>query len=241
DNGITFVLFGNSSLIRESLEALDSDLKKQAVLYICECRGKTKYASNNRISYSDAFAYALNLKQADYNDIRIIPDIALAKILSQYSKKECFIIIGSNGISTNGECAHTIGHLAITNLAQFMSRPIILISDTFKIGSLTPKPEATREGWYTTDVNYIRELDRNNIQIFCPREDIIKISDIDYLVTEDGTFRPRDECEKINDRLKSMYKNTMRIISEIIESNPDLKDVIGQNMKDLKKDIEQLP
>jgi translation initiation factor 2B subunit (eIF-2B alpha/beta/delta family) len=236
------VLFGNSSLVLNSLSKLKLTAKRKMELLICECRGKTRFASNNRLSYSDAYEYASNLKRAGFDDIKIMPDIALAKVLKSQGEKVSFVLIGANGISTKGECAHTIGHLAVAELAKYHSTPVVLISDAFKIGKLKPDPKATRDDWFTTDVKYIEKMEKHQIKEYCPREDIIELKYISYMVTEFGIFQnKRQQHNQIKKSLRKWFDETMTGIFTIIKKDEYLKNLIGEKeMDSLHKELLKL-
>lgn len=241
--GLTFVLYGNSSTIAHSLAMLDRDSIENTKLYVCECRGKTKYASNNRLVYSDGFYYALNLREQGFGNILIIPDAALAEILSSKDERVDGVLIGANGIGIAGECAHTIGHLMVAKLCRAFEIPLYLISDTFKIGKLVHHPEKQRRGWYTSDISVRGELDAHRIEEWCPREDVISLTDVDYLITEQGVLSGTGiSIEDIQRALTEWSTDNIERICRVIERDDDLgRAVSADEMLTLTEKIKGVP
>lgn len=215
---LRLMLFGHSSLAIGCLKKLETSVKELTHLYVCECRGKTKYGPGNQLSYADALSYAMNLRQSGFSGIKIVPDIAVAKFLSGVYGDIDFFIVGTNGIGLDGKCAHTIGHLAITKLVNAYQDPkLMLISDTFKIGELVPNPEATREGWYTSDPTLLKKLQRNSIHLHCPREDVMDLEEVDVLLTERGVVRPKQEgADTTTALLNEWYKTVMDEVDDLV-------------------------
>ena len=108
------------------------------------------------------------------------------------------VLFGANGIDEQtGEIAHGLGHLAIADMAQVYEIPIYVIAESMKIGYIGDIPATMREGpWYPTDLQFscIKKSDSYN-----PREERVPFSKIRSILTEKGSYPPKQLNEISSD------------------------------------------
>lgn len=185
----SILLFGYSIMVLKVLESLSSNVKQKTPIYIAECRGKTQYNHDNEIIYCDGLTYANDVSELEFTNITIIPDICIGNLMARGLISKT--ILGANGIDLSGKSGHTVGHLAIVDLAKLYKVPVYVIADTAKFGKVRWNAELERDvHWLAGDRKTLAQLEQKNIRMMNPREDILDLNKIDMLITEIGVFPP---------------------------------------------------
>lgn len=197
------LLYGYSHTIVKCIEYYLKEKKKDIDIYICEGRTKTEYRYNNRLDYCDGIKYAEELKKIEkkVNDelenqgikekvrvkILYITDSCTSNLFSNHKVSK--VLFGANGIGLNGRVSHTLGHLAIADMAAIYRIPIYIIADSMKIGYLRERPELQRGNqWLTTDIEFESKV--ADFEIYNPREDVVPPDRIELIFTEKGFTKP---------------------------------------------------
>ena len=99
------------------------------------------------------------------------------------------VLFGANGISPEGHCGHTSGHLMVTIVAKHYKIPVIVIADSFKKGEIEWNPSLPRKGdhWLTGQKGVLRNLRDLNIRLVNYREDKIESGFISECIQESET------------------------------------------------------
>jgi translation initiation factor 2B subunit (eIF-2B alpha/beta/delta family) len=200
----SFLVYGFSSTVICCLEYLQTKINRKRTIYVCEARPKTKYRFNNRLIYSDCIKYIEELetseerarqKNADESNhmsgfkIIKVPDSGVANLFSH--KKVEMVLLGANGISLNGDVAHSLGHLSIAVMATNYRIPVYVLANSIKIGSFEKKPDLQRDNeWHTTDLHYAPTISK--YKDYNPREDIVPADKIEAILTEQGAIIPSE-------------------------------------------------
>lgn len=221
-DGGNILLYGNSDTISKVLNKISSvnDLKERINIFISECRNKTQYNYNNSFLYCDAIEYAKKIEEIGFKNIFIVSEAVLGNLLARKGliSKVCF---GANGIDlTSGDCAHTVGHLMISQLANINYIPVYVFADTAKFyylkdwnldgkrvnNWLAGKSVVDKEFEKKVGSNIVhREID---VQRYNLREDRVPSKLITYYVTDEG-FIP---SKQINDFLERRKEDIKMII-----------------------------
>lgn len=205
-------LYGYSGSVITALNALDYDTKKNIEVFVSECNTKTKHRYDNKLIYSDGIQYIHELKNIGIEKIYFVPDSCAANLFSPIEKdisngrkRVKKVFFGANGIDKNtGEVVHSLGHLAIADIAAQYKIPVYVIAEGLKIRENLPKtPENQREGpWYPTDVEFANII--RNITCYNPREDVVSLDKITEIITEKGRYNtksPLSELDSISTRI----------------------------------------
>lgn len=140
--------------------------------------------------------------------IWIVPDSCVSNLMSR--DKVGKVLFGANGINQNGKVSHTLGHLAIADIASKYKIPVYVIADSMKIGDLKEKPELERGNqWLTTDIDF--EPRTAEFKMYNPREDVIPPDRIKRIITEKGIFRP-NEIQKYLRNNRYIMKNSSALL-----------------------------
>jgi Translation initiation factor 2B subunit, eIF-2B alpha/beta/delta family len=92
----------------------------------------------------------------------------------------------------SGKVAHTLGHLAIADMAAAYKIPIYIIADSLKIHHIIDELDRIpqrKEPWITTDIEF--EDIVKKCKIFNPRGDVVPADKITAIVTEKGIIDPK--------------------------------------------------
>lgn len=191
--GFPILLYGYSSSIAECLKYLverHPNMKETLKVYVCQGVTKNRYRYNNRLIYCDGIKYIKELKErTEIKNISYITDSCASNLFSKGEVKKVFF--GANGIDRSGHVAHTLGHLAIADMAKTYGIPVYVIADSLKIGDYYRDPNLQRGNqWLTTDVRFEPEIE--NYENYNPREDIVPPDRIEAIITEKGIAKPRE-------------------------------------------------
>lgn len=202
------LVYGYSSSVIMTLNALPVDVKNEITVYVCECTTKTKHRYNNRLIYCDGLKYFRELKKVGIRNVKYIVDLCASNLFSigeptgagRKFKRITKVLFGANGIDkTTGEVAHGLGHLAIADMAAAHHIPVFVITESMRIGGLVDNPGHMREGpWYPTDILFddIKESNSYN-----PREERVPCKDlITNIITEKGVY-PVKSLEAISSNI----------------------------------------
>ena len=183
---------------------LETLFSEKISLFICEGQPKTKTYSNDKLLYHDGSQYALHLEEKGFSNIIIIPDAISGTIIDLID----FIFIGTNGINSK-EILTSAGHKTIISIAKCASKPVVLVttkekfveeesetklSSTEQIQEISgcyfysaPNiSENRKHPWMTRDNILLENLHQKKILFMNPREEVIPINNIDYIVTDEG-------------------------------------------------------
>jgi len=202
------LVYGYSSSVIMTLNALPVDVKKEITVYVCECSTKTKHRYNNKLIYCDGLKYFLELKKVGIRNVKYIVDLCASNLFSigeptdagRKFKRITKVLFGANGIDkTTGEVAHGLGHLAIADMAASHHIPVFVITESKRIGDLVENPGHMREGpWYPTDI-WFDVIDESNS--YNPREERVPCKDlITNIITEKGVY-PDKSLEAISSNI----------------------------------------
>lgn len=194
-------LFAYSVTVEKFLSTFNKTQAENKTLIIGECRPKTSYAFNNVPLYLDGFEYAKLLTGKYFKEIQIIPDIEIGSRLKMSKKEESVVLLGANGLNiAEKKFGYSAGHLMVCQSAQKLGIPIIVITDSIKIGAFKVKQNLQRETeWFCSYRPIIEELDKHSIVLKNIREDLIEMQDIDWLITNKG-------CVKIKENIDAATK-----------------------------------
>jgi len=188
-DGDPVLLYGYSDSVLKCLANLSDGIKARTEIWVCEGRTKTEYRHNNRLTYSDGIRYALELRRIGCRNVHIVPDAAASNLFARKLAKK--VLVGANGISPNGRVAHSLGHLAIVDMANQRGVPVYVVADTMKRGEFQEEPDLLRSNdWLTTDTAFEPELEQLGVTgTYNPREDIVESDQIEKVITERGLFK----------------------------------------------------
>ncbi len=202
DDPLLLLLYGYSSSVIRCLKYFvekHPDKKGTLKVYVCQGVTKNKYRYNNRLVYCDGIKYITELKKIGIKDenINYITDSCASNLFSKREIK--MVLFGANGINLKGYVGHTLGHLAIADMAGKYDVPVYVIADSLKIGNYfgNSNENLQRENaWLTTDIRFESEIE--NCTNYNPREDIVPPDRIKKIITEKGIINPK-EIEKYVD------------------------------------------
>ena len=212
-DGGNILLYGNSDTVTEILKKIVSikDLNDRINIFISECRNKTKYNYNNSFLYCDAIEYAKKIENIGFKNIYIVSEAVLGNLLERddFISKVCF---GANGIDLQtGDCAHTVGHLMISQLAHMNSIPVYVFADTIKFYNLKDKNQEGKRvnHWLASETIINKELQKRigarvmtrniDVQKYNLREDRVPPKLITFYITDEG-FIPSNQLGKFLNR-----------------------------------------
>lgn len=202
-----FIVFGFSSTVIGVMAELQKKLRDQDSIevYVCEAHNKSRFDSSGRIRYIDGANYSAALKKhLSKANVTLIPDITIASIFKLKSNQEWAVLFGANGITRDGKCGHTAGHLSIAIVANHFKIPVYILCDTFKIGNLDfnkKKKDDRPEQWLKTVIQWYQKGHQTNeikngiphhqyedFNLLNIRESIIDPDLLSEIITEDGAF-----------------------------------------------------
>ena len=150
-------------------------------------------------------------------NVFIVSEAVLGNLLARNGliSKVCF---GANGIDLQtGDCAHTVGHLMISQLANINDVPVYVFADTVKFYNLKDwNPDGQRANYWLSGKSFVdKELQKNvgskieyrniNIQRYNLREDRVPSELITFYVTDEG-FIPSRQLDHFLGRRKEDIK-----------------------------------
>jgi translation initiation factor 2B subunit (eIF-2B alpha/beta/delta family) len=200
-DGKSILIYGYSTMVIQALESIEEDLRKDTIIYISECRGKTQFNLINEMIYNDGLQYAKKCSLMGFKKLYFIPDISIANLM-----KRGFIgkvLFGANGIDEKtNNFGHTCGHLMVADLSFIYNIPLYVISDSSKIGELGYDDETNRDiNWLPKTKGYSKIYE--NIELLNPREDTVGPDRISLIITENGIMYPRKH--KMLGQFKILY------------------------------------
>lgn len=203
------LVYGFSSTVAKCLKYYLEQRKKSIDVYVCEARTKTIYRFNNKLYHSDCIQYAEEFSEVQKdvaealgkkNDpniqikITMLPDACASNLFSRGRISK--VLLGANGISMAGRVGHTLGHLAIADMASAYNVPVFIVANSMKIGFFEEKPEPERENpWLTTDLKFESKIEEGNWKNCNPREDVLPPEKISRIITEQGIIKPTEIME----------------------------------------------
>ena len=189
------IVFGYSEMVTNFLSRYEihhPNWRANLTIFVLECSAKRRFSSDNEIEYNDGIYYAIQLSRKSFDKIVLIPDTSFASLAYNLRQKDkhvkpkhgkSLVLFGVNGIDKGDyACGHTSGHLMVAIVAKYFKIPVIVIGDSFKIGQVPWKPDATREtpSWLTGQQVLLDSLKRQNITLRNYLEDKIPLD----LITE---------------------------------------------------------
>jgi translation initiation factor 2B subunit (eIF-2B alpha/beta/delta family) len=204
-DGFPVLVYGYSYTIVKCIEHYLKEKKKDIEIYICEGRTKTEYRYNNRLAYCDGIRYTEELRKLEKKvnkefenegpkeKVRIkilyVTDSCASNLFSNHKVSK--VLFGANGIGFNGRVSHTLGHLAIADMAAMYRIPVYIIADSMKIGYLQERSELQRGNqWLTTDIGFESKI--ADFENYNPREDVVPPDRIELIITEKGAIQPTE-------------------------------------------------
>ncbi|OPX76887.1 MAG: Ribose 1,5-bisphosphate isomerase [Methanosaeta sp. PtaB.Bin018] len=200
DNKFSLLLYGYSSSIINCLEGAinkNDDLRNIEV-YVCQAATKNELRYNNRLVYNDGLKYIHELRRLRMKKIYYITDVCPSHIFSE--GKISKVLFGANGIEPDGSIHHTLGHLAIAEMAYMHGVWVFVVADSLKIGNIDASKLGGVRGneWLTTDIDKEEILQSAEVNNYNPRGDKVSADLISAIVLEKGIIRPQD-AEKYMD------------------------------------------
>lgn len=236
NNTKAIFLIGFSSTVVQFLAKFaekNSQIKNNINVYILECGSKRRLSHKSQIEYNDGIQYSIEVGKLDFFNISIIPDVGFATILnlelggkpvSKTLNSDYIMLIGTNGISAaDNACGHTSGHLSTIVVARQFNIPVVLLSDTFKVGHIEWElNEKRKTNWLTTQKNHNDELKQYKIDILNYREDKIDISYLTSIVSNAGIITATDGQTSLSNGQLS------ELISVSDQFDSDLEKIVGK-------------
>jgi translation initiation factor 2B subunit (eIF-2B alpha/beta/delta family) len=147
--------------------------------------------------YVDGVAYATRVLAAFPNaSVQVIPDANIGNVFLEFRQKRWVVLFGANGISDDGSISHSAGHLTTAIVAKYYGLPVILVSDSSKVGPLEPHPLNEREDQWLKGLLAFRGREGRQIEFENIQESITPSALIDKIVTEDGIFTTQEFAQR---------------------------------------------
>ncbi|MDY6879164.1 MAG: HD domain-containing protein [Thermodesulfobacteriota bacterium] len=223
---------------------IESDISERFIFFICEGQPKTITAPQDKLVYHDGIRYASALENRKFTNIVMIPDAAVGTILNNYNVDYILVgANGFDKSSFIHSAGHaSIINLALHNkIVKRCNKPYIVLSTTkekFKpsadqkrVDCVTNStgPELSDSGvnfyrshlsgrerlWFIRDPQAINQFCGENISIFNPREDIIPIKDLDFVISDSGWFPIKGgniEVDNISEKIR-IFTDAQQIIN----------------------------
>lgn len=187
------ILYGYSSSVLDCIKYFidkREDRTKNFGVYVCHGATKNEHRFNNRLVYSDGIKYIEELKKIGGIDIHYIADSCASNLFSK-NNMQSIVLFGANGIDNTG-VSHTLGHLAIADMASQYDVPVYVVADSLKIGKYDHASTQNRKNkWLTTDIMFETKLD--GAINYNPREDIVPLDRIESIINEKAVIFPKVE------------------------------------------------
>jgi ketosteroid isomerase-like protein len=87
------ILFAYSEMVTKLLEKYGkhhASWKRKLKLFVLECSGKRRLASDNSIEYNDGQYYALQLSKHNFKNIHLLPDTSFGSLVYNFNNKHLF-------------------------------------------------------------------------------------------------------------------------------------------------------
>ena len=203
--------------------------------FICEGQPKTITAPQDKLVYHDGVRYSSALEERNFTNIVMIPDAAVGTLLNSHNIDLIVIGANGFDFSTFVHSAGhaSIINLALyKKLTTNCKKPYIVLTTTKeKFKSSDWKNKETKSNltqiadisdscvhffketqlsgrekiWFTRDQQSINQFCGKHCSIFNPREDVIPIKDLDFIISDKDWFpikggvkNPRNISDKIN-------------------------------------------
>ena len=227
------LLYGHSQSVIDMLSGCakkNSDYYKNLGIFIAECRPKAKHTRANKIEYNDGLEYASKLCRCGYENVVIVPDVAIAhlciskknyppaksiKTSRKNERKQWFhaeepvtkIFLGFNGLDIhNNFMIHTCGHLAAVMMAKSdkSEAKVYLVGTSNKCGNVPYDHLKTRDesNWLLVPPDI-----KSSINLYNPSEDIITFDLVDGIISDIGIFYGEDWSKKFVDEFNKGWEN----------------------------------
>lgn len=194
----SILLFGHSKIVLKALQNISKrrkigkEVKRKTNIFVCEGRNSGRYSYSNELEYCDGLEYARSIKELGFENVNLVPDILIGNLLSREENGIKKIILGANGIDIDDSSfGHTAGHLTITELARIHEVPVYVLADSFKFGKLNYNEKIQRDTDWFMGAGSINYYKLKGIDLFNPREDKVAPENVNFLITDKGTFPPR--------------------------------------------------
>ena len=99
------ILFAYSEMVTKFLEEYGKhhpSWKRKLKLFVLECSGKRRLASDNSIEFSDGLYYALQLSKHNFKNIHLLPDTSFGSLVYNFNNKHLFNWDNVPGIDNDG-------------------------------------------------------------------------------------------------------------------------------------------
>ena len=99
------ILFAYSEMVIKFLEEYGKhhpSWKRKLKLFVLECSGKRRLASNNSIEFNDGLYYALQLSKHNFKNIHLLPDTSFGSLVYNFNNKHLFSWDNIPGIDSDG-------------------------------------------------------------------------------------------------------------------------------------------
>lgn len=184
-------------------------------LFVCEGQPKTQIANNERLAYHDGSQYALHLRRHGFTNITIIPDIIAGTVVKtgqinllflgangvtnkhfmHAAGHEALVALAENGVNRNSTDALKIILVATKEKVMpsdnveerhFAADNHLIESDSRLFSTLKGCSENRDNIWLCQDKVHFAKIHANGISFLNPREDIVGIDRINYIVSDRG-------------------------------------------------------
>jgi translation initiation factor 2B subunit (eIF-2B alpha/beta/delta family) len=226
--------FPNSSVKDFYNHEIENKMSKRFRFFICEGQPKTITARQDKLVYHDGIRYASALESRNFTNIVVIPDATVGTILNKYDVEFVVVgANGFDELSFTHSAGHaSVINLSLhKKIAHKCDKPNIVLATTkekFKscetqkrLGNngSSKNRELTDTGinffrdpdlsgrekiWFARDLQAINQFCGKHVSIFNPREDIIPIHDLDYIISDNGWYpiksgsrRPKNTSARI--------------------------------------------
>ena len=234
---------------------IEHNVSKRFKIFICEGQPKTITASHDKLVYHDGIRYAEALKNRNFSNIIMIPDATVSTVLKNFKIDFIVLgANGFDTKSFIHSAGHaSVVNLALYHKeVNKCSQPLIVLStskekfvsseyNTKKLSKNIKKSIEISDGciqfyndnkicgrekiWFTRDTQAINRMCHKSITIFNPREDVIPIKDLDYIISDNGwhpiksgSRKPQNISDKIQEFINAQQVNSRA------KSNPNRWD-----------------
>jgi translation initiation factor 2B subunit (eIF-2B alpha/beta/delta family) len=195
------IVFSKSQSVIGAFQGLELFKKAEMEVIVLEGSPRSRYIGRNTLIYLDGLSYARDLANMGFRNIKLIPDIAVAHILEKgrdWSKENIFVAVGANGINPReGKCYHALGHDTLIRIAEAYDVPVVLFAEDLKIAERThpTSDHATQrtDSWLFTQVSEDLKDIPDEISLYNPRESVMDIENIRWVITERGDIKSGDQ------------------------------------------------
>jgi hypothetical protein len=210
----------------------ERDASDQMEIFICECQPKTQVSPFNNLLYHDGYQYAKQLRKRLFTKLILVPDIVVNNVIK--SNHIDLVLVGANGYD-DASFKHSAGHSTVISsvksliTATKLPAVVLVVSsekfvEKFEDDPMDDARSVTIDGyrfwpgsigslrrniWVVRDKSRTSDLN-DAIYYLNPKEDVIPISDIDFVVSDTGYY-------EISPKVDRNGHNKLQFISDSLK------------------------